>query len=234
MRHLRLFVPLLGACFNLGFGRGNRRQAILPALDLVGQTHPVGHRRLIRRFRQRQQFLYFGLQVGFDLLGVPIRQGAVPAGVGVNLGAVQTDGAETRELVLAGDLEDLDEGRLEFLAKASPKRRQGVVIRMPVAGNVPEGQRVVGRPLDLATGERPGGVAVDQQRQQRRRVIGLTAAADIGTFQCRQVESFHDIHDVARQVRLRQPVLYRRRQQVVSVSIDRVKGHGNVRLIQWV
>jgi hypothetical protein len=63
-------------------------------------------------------------------------------------------------LVLAGDLEDLDEGRLEFLAKASPKRRQGVVIRMPVAGNVAEGQRVVGRPLNLAAGVRPGGVAV--------------------------------------------------------------------------
>jgi hypothetical protein len=91
---LPLLVSLLGPRFHPGLRRGNRRQAILPTLDLVGQTHPVGHQRLIRSFRQGQQLLHFGLQLRFDLLGVSIRQRAVPAGVGVNLGAVQADSAK--------------------------------------------------------------------------------------------------------------------------------------------
>ena len=104
---------------------------------------------------------------------------------------------------------------------------------MPVAGDIPERQRVIGRPLDLAAGERASGVAVDQQREQRRRVIRLAATSSIGPFQFRQVQPFHYIDYVARQVRLRQPLLHRWRQQVVGVSINRVKGHGNFQQIQW-
>lgn len=42
------------------------------------------------------------------------------------------------------------------------RARKGVMIGMAVAGDVPERQRVVDRPLDLAAGEGAGGVAVDQ------------------------------------------------------------------------
>jgi hypothetical protein len=41
-------------------------------------------------------------------------------------------------LVLARDLEHLDEGILKFLAETLPERRQGVVIGMTVAGDIPE------------------------------------------------------------------------------------------------
>ena len=165
MLRLRLLVTRLGPFFDLGLGCGNRRQTILPAFDFIGQTGPVGHGRLIRRFRQGQQFLYLRLQVRFSLLGVPLRQGAVPAGLGVYLGAVQADPAKTRERVLPRHLQHLHKDGLKLLTKALPEGRQGVVIGMSVAGDRPERQRIIGRPFDLATGERPRGVAIDQQRQ---------------------------------------------------------------------
>ena len=93
-----------------------------------------------------------------------VRQGTVPAGIGVYLGTVQTDSAKPRELVLSCHLQHLHKGRLELLTEALPEIREGVVIGMTVAGDVPEDQRIRGRPLNLATGERSRRVAVDQQQ----------------------------------------------------------------------
>ena len=39
------------------------------------------------------------------------------------------------------------------------------------------------------------------------------------------VKPLNHINDVPRQVRLRQPLLHRRRRQVVRLSINRLKGH---------
>jgi hypothetical protein len=55
------------------------------------------------------------------------------------LGAVEADTAEAAELVLAGDLRHGDEQLLEFLVEAPPERRQGVVVRMAVAGDEAKG-----------------------------------------------------------------------------------------------
>lgn len=85
----------------------------------------------------------------------------MPTGIGVNLGAIQTDGTETPELVLPRDLQYLRKGGLKFLAKVLSEACQSLVIRMPVASDIPEGQRNKGRPPDLAAGECPGSVAVD-------------------------------------------------------------------------
>lgn len=49
---------------------------------------------LVGLYGQREQFLNFLLQLCLDLAGVFIRQGTVTRGVGVNLGAIEADGAE--------------------------------------------------------------------------------------------------------------------------------------------
>ena len=152
---------------------------------------------------------------------MPVGQGAVAAGVGVDLGAVEADAAEAAELVLARDLQHLHEHGFKFLAETPPEGGQGVVVGMAVAGEVAKRQRVVGRPLDLAAGITAGGIAVDQQRQQGRRVIGGTAPATIGPLQLAQVQSFDHLGDVARQMPLGQPLLHRGRQQEVDVAVDR-------------
>ena len=91
-------------------------------------------------------------------------------------------------LVLAGHLKHLYKRRFKFLAKARPERRQGVVMRMLVAGDIPKRQRVICRPFDLAAGECPCGVTVDQQRQQCRRMVGVAASFAIRSFQLREVK----------------------------------------------
>jgi hypothetical protein len=123
-----------------GLGRGDGGQAVLTALELRGQAHAVWHVRAVGLLGQRQQFLDLGLELGFDRLGVPIGEGTVAAGVGVDLGAVEAHRAEAAELVLARDFQHLDEERFELLAETPPKTRQGVVVRMAVTGDVTKRQ----------------------------------------------------------------------------------------------
>ncbi len=58
------------------------------------------------------------------------------AGIGVDLGPVQADGAETADLVLAGDLQHLHKHRLELTREASAEIGQGVVVGMLITGDV--------------------------------------------------------------------------------------------------
>ncbi|MNV92315.1 hypothetical protein D3C71_1868940 [compost metagenome] len=74
----------------------------------------------------------------------------MPRGIGVDLGAVQTDRAKTRDLVLSRDLQYLHKGRGELLAVATAEAGQGVVIRVLVAGDKAERQGVIAGSLDLA------------------------------------------------------------------------------------
>ena len=53
------------------------------------------------------------------------------------------------------------------------------MIGMGAGGNVAESNRIVGRPLQLTTGEDAGGVAIDQNRQQEGRMVSLRAAASV-------------------------------------------------------
>ena len=157
-----------------------------------------------------------------------IRQGAVPTGVGVDLGAVQTDRPEAAELVLARHLQHLHKGRFELLVEALAKPRQGVVVGMQIAGDEPKRQRVVGGPLDLAAGVAARGIAVDQQRQQHRGVVSLAALAGIRPLQFAQVQPFDHFHHVPGQMPFGQPLLYRRQQQG-RVAVNRAEAaHGRV------
>ena len=93
------------------------------ALQFPGKLLPSATPRLVSLFGQCQQLLDLGPELGLDLIGAA---GTVPAGAGVQLGAVQADRAEAADRVLPRHLQDLHKGRFEFLAKA----RQGVVVGM--------------------------------------------------------------------------------------------------------
>lgn len=152
---------------DLGIGLGDGRQAILAALELLGQAHAVGKVGRVGLLGKRLQLLDLAFELCLDGLGVAIGQRTVTAGVGVDPGAAQADRAEAAELVLAGDhLEHLEKRPLEGLGEASSEAREGIVVGMAVGGDEAKRRVVVGRPLDLAAGTAAGGVSIDQQRQQ--------------------------------------------------------------------
>lgn len=107
-------------------------------------------------------------------------QGAVARRVGLDFGAIQADGAQLEQLHLLRDVENLNKQLGQFAEKTSTKCRQGVVVWMRASCDKPEGHRVVGRPLYSAAGKHARGIAVDEQRQQQRWMIGRAAAPTIG------------------------------------------------------
>ena len=97
-------------------GAGDLGQPLLPPRQFLGDLHPVRHLGLIGRLRLTQQIGHFGLQLRLDLARVLIRQRAVAAGIGVDLGAIQRHRAELQHPHLAGHAEHLHEQRLDLLA----------------------------------------------------------------------------------------------------------------------
>ena len=76
------------------------------------------------------------------------------------------------------------------------------MVGVAVAGQIPEGHRVVGGHFDLAAGEYACGVAIDEQAHQAGRMVGLAATPGIGLLDLAEVEAFDDVGDVAGQVGL--------------------------------
>ena len=85
------------------------------------------------------------------------------------------------------------------------------MVGMAVGGDEAKRQGVVGRPLDLAAGVAAGGVTVDQQRQQGGGVVRQATPPGVGLLQRTEIQSLHDLDDVARQVTFGQPILDRGR-----------------------
>jgi hypothetical protein len=65
---------------------------------------------------------------------------------------------------------------------------------MLVGSDEAEGDRVIGRPLQLAAGEHPCGIAVDQDAQEQARVVGSLAAAAIAADHRPQVQALDHLH----------------------------------------
>jgi hypothetical protein len=89
---------------DLGLRRRDGAQLVFPAGDLSRHGKSLGQLALVGRLGQGQEFLDFLLELDFEPVRVPVGQGAVAAGVGVELGAVKADRAELAELVGPGDL----------------------------------------------------------------------------------------------------------------------------------
>ena len=227
--HLRFMLgllarkALLGPRLDLRLGRGDAGQALRAPGQLFRHRHPVRHIRGIGGLRQRHQLGDLGLQLRFELARMLIGQRAVPAGVGVDLGAVQRHRAQLEQPGLPRQHQDLDEQPFDLREKPAPERGDGVVVGMIVGGDEAERHRIVSGALELAAREHPRGVAVDQKPQQHARVIRGRARAAIGPNHRRKVEPLDHLHHKARQMPLRQPFVHRRRQQKPGLAINLAK-----------
>jgi hypothetical protein len=81
-------MALVRPCLDRCLCAGDRRQTSLTPCQFLEDRHPVPHVRLMRRFGLRHQLRHLGLQLRFDLTRELIRQRAVTAGIGVDLGVI--------------------------------------------------------------------------------------------------------------------------------------------------
>ena len=91
----------------------------------------------------------------------------------MDLGPIEADVTQFEQLHFLRQFQHLYKQLCEFIEEAAPERRQGVMIRMRVARDVAKSKRVIGGTFQPTTGEDAGGVAIDQDRQQRGRMVRL-------------------------------------------------------------
>jgi hypothetical protein len=173
---------------------GDLHQALLAPCQLVRDRQAVRHIILIGRVGLGHQRSHLGLQLRFNLARVLVRQRAVAAGVGVDLGAVERDRAHLQHAHLARQQQHLHEQCLDRLEKAPPERGDGVVIGVLVGGDEAKRHRIIGGPLQLAAGEHARGVAVDQNAQQDRRVVRGFARATVAAHHRPQIQACDHLH----------------------------------------
>ena len=82
---------------------------------------------------------------------------------------------------------------------------------MAAGGDVPEGHRIIGCALQLAAGEDARGVTIDQDCQQRGRMVRFRAAACVLSGEAGQIQLINHLNDKPGQVIFVQPVVQRRR-----------------------
>ncbi len=154
-------------------------------------------------------------------------------GVGLDLGAVKTDVTQLEQLHFLGQLQHLHKQVAQFVKETSPERGQAIVIGMAPGGDVAERDRIVGRPLQLAAGEETRRVAIDQNLQQRRRMVRFRSTSRVLPNQIGKIKLIDHLNNESRQVILIQPVVYRRRQQIVGLAVgDNEIGHGRTRWLE--
>ena len=100
-------------------------------------------------------------------------------GVGVNLGAIERDGAKLEQLHLPGNTQHLHEQRCQLLQKAPAEGAQRVMVGLLVASDIAKSNRVMRRHLDAPARINARRVAVNEQAQHYRRVVGSRASAAV-------------------------------------------------------
>ena len=162
--------------------------------------------------------LGFGQESG-DLLLEPLLFGLhpivahrlVPRGVGLDLGAVQGDGADLGQAGQGTELEDLDEEGLQPSQVDLAEVADGAEVGDVVADDDAAGDVDVAPPHDLPRGSRAGGVAVQQQcdhhpGMERR----LTAKLPLVVGEDgREVESGDGVEEEVDEVAFGEPVMWR-------------------------
>ena len=120
--------------------------------------------------------------------------------------------------------QDLLEQPLQLIQKPLAKVRYRVMIRMLVSADVTKRHRIVRGLLQLAAGEHPGGVAVEQQRYQQGRMIrSLASITAISAGYFTELQLLYYFHYKARQMRFRKPLLKGRRQEYRRLPIERAE-----------
>ncbi len=207
-------------------------QPCLPSRQLLRDRHPVRHVRLIRSFGFGQEFGHLGLQLRLDRARVLIGKRAVPAGVGMDLRPIQRNRAHPQNAHLVRQFQHLDGQRLDLLEEPPAERRDRVVVRVIVRGDEAKRHRIVGGPLQLAAEKHPRRVAIHQDAQQHRGVIGRRTRTAVGTAHRAQVQPVNHFNHEACQVSFRQPFVYRGRHQKAGLPVSRAEV-AHARLSSW-
>jgi hypothetical protein len=100
-----------------------------------------------------------------------------PAGIGVDLRAVERHRTQLEHPYLARQCQHLHEQPFDLLEKAPPKRRDRVVIGMVVCRDEAERHRIVRRTLQLPAGKHACGVAVNSGHSSMTMRDGLPGIA---------------------------------------------------------
>ena len=222
---LRLFARMafLGPRLDLRPRLGQLAQPILAPRQFVRYRHAVRDVRRVSRFGFGHQIGDLGFQLRLDLAGVFIRQCAVPAGVGVNLRAVQRHRPHLQNTHLPRQQQHSNEQSFDLREKAPPEGRDRVVAGMIVGRDEPERNRVVSRTLQLAARKYPRRIAVNQKAKQHSRMIRRGSRTAITAAHPAKIEPLDNLHNKSRQMFLGKPFVDRGRQQEPRLPIDRAK-----------
>ena len=223
MLRLLARMAFLGPRLDLRPRLGQLAQPLLAPRQFVRYRHAVGNVRRVGRFGFGHQIGDLGFQLRLDLAGVFIRQRTVPAGVGVNLRAVQRHRPHLQNAHLPRQLQHLNEQSFDLLEKAAPEGRNRVVVGMIVGRDEPERHRVISRTLQLAARKHARRIAVNQKAQQHSRMIRRRPGTAITAAHRAKIEPVDNLHDKARQMFLGKPFVDRGRQQEPRLAIDRTK-----------
>lgn len=223
MLRLLARMTFLGARFDLRTRFGDLAQTLLAPRQFVGNRHPIGDVRRVRRLGFGHETGDFGLQLRLDLACMFIGKRAVPARVGMNFRTVEPDRTHLQHAHLACEQQHLNEQPLDLLEKAPPERRDCVVVGMIVGGNETKRHRVIRRPLQLAARKYARRITINQNAQQHSRMIRRRAGAAITAAHRAKVEPVDHLHNEASQMLLWQPLVNRRWQQEPGLPINRAE-----------
>ncbi len=150
--------------------------------------------RRVDRFGFSHQIGDLGFQLRLSLAGVFIRQRAVPAGVGMDLCAVQRHRPHLQNAHLPRQQQHLNEQSFDLREKAPPEGRDRVVVGMIVGRDEPERHRVISRTLQLAARKHPSRIAVNQKAKQHSRMIRRRSGTAITAAHRAKVEPVYNLH----------------------------------------
>ena len=215
-------MPLLRPLLDLLLRFPDRCQPLLAPLQLCRdvQLHLLLGRLAVGSLAQLQQPLHLALQLLLQLVGMAPAHRFVLARVALNLAPVQAHRPQPHDPQRRRQHQDLREQPFQFIQKPLAEVRYRVMVRMPVGADVAERHRIVGRLLQLAAGEHSRRVAVEQQRHQQRRMIGVLAATSVLARDFAQIKLVYDFYDKARQMLFGQPFLNRRWHEHRRIAID--------------
>ena len=201
--------------------RPDRRHTILPPPQLRRQLvapyiHPqpqvLGQVGVVRR---PQQLVDLAGQTPFLLLHPTVAHRLALARVRAHLRPVDRQLPEPCKAQLASQTDHLDEQLLEIVQVPPPKLADRPVLREVARRQHPERHVLFQLPRNPTRRKHTRRVGVEQHLHQHPRLIRrvATPVALVPRVERRQIQPVHQIADMVRQMALRQPLPYIRRQQ---------------------